>query len=268
MDTVSHADRGIVRVGNAPLANDEIWKTATSLGYRVERHLRADYPSSHALERVLLHRGLRALVVTACYEDHLRFRPDWSQFIGVALGTGSEPPPIHRVDGDKFGAMTMAYERAWAAGRRRIGAALYRHPVHLRDDDLRHGAYHACAARCGSGFASVFEFGPDWEPHGIGAWAVRERLDCVIGFTGSSAWRLIEEGVRVPRDVAFVTLHHQHAEAALAGTADDHAFLQRTAVLRLHQLVRAGAYGSCNPVVTDVVEPVWQPGPSLPERTG
>ncbi len=171
---------------------------AEERGYILHEFDIAGYPHIEAASRVLHHRGIRGLLV-----------PQLAHTVGPGiLNLPAEKfTVVHVVGPDTFEETRRVWHEVVRRGFRRIGGAVLAHKPHAVDD----------ATRLGASLASQ----QDWVPAknrlpllttdprdraGFLRWFRRHRPDAVIGFIPRLHDWLVEDGWRVPEDVAFAAL--------------------------------------------------------------
>lgn len=100
---------------------DSIQTRAAELGYDSEPfQVRPDDPAgSRRLSRMLLHRGIRGLLLHALRMPHLEL--EWEHFSAVAIGEYFSSPRLNHVTQHHTAILTTTYEELRALGYRRIG---------------------------------------------------------------------------------------------------------------------------------------------------
>lgn len=230
----------------------------------------SDYPSAGSLVRVLVARGVRGLIVPAIPSaDQEKFSAfDWSRFTAVGCQIGWSLPPVHVVESDEHYGVQKAWRELVDRGYKRIGPALAAHEPWAEDDYLRHGAIAAERASMKRGMAKLPIFvGGTRDQAAFATWFKKVRPDAVIGFHQGMLYWLRDLGVRVPDDVAFVSLHAAATDAAVAGLTIDHDRIARTAVDLLMAQIRENLWGMPTLRQRVRLEPVWKEGESLPSSS-
>jgi len=230
----------------------------------------AEYPSLSSLSRVLSARGIRGLIIpplTPLDRDRLS-QFDWSQFTAVGCQAGWSLPPVHVVENDEYYGVQKAWRELVSRGYRRIGPALASHAPWAEDDYLRHGAIAAERANVSrdQSIVPVFD-GRTQDRDGFCRWYETHRPDAVIGFhLGMYHW-LVDMGVRVPEETAFVCLHASSQNTAVAGLSAQLERIVQVAVDLLMAEIRDNLWGIPALRQRVLIEPVWLEGASLSPRT-
>lgn len=182
---------------------------AEERGYHLYELDFADYPTIEAASRVLLHRGIRGILVPQLAHaggPGIQKLPA-SNFTVVCLDLGWDAVPFHVVSRDTFQETRHVWHQVVSRGFRRIGGAILAHTPRALDD----------AARIGASLASQEEWlrpkerlpllttGPR-DRTGFLKWIKRYRPDVVIGFIPRVYDWLRQDGWRVPGDVSYASL--------------------------------------------------------------
>lgn len=94
---------------------------AAHLGYRLEEFTVDDDMSPARLQQILLARNVRGILVPPHTNGLSLPDFDWSVFSVVRLGISVKQPRAHIVTSDQSSCATMAFDRMWDRGYRRIG---------------------------------------------------------------------------------------------------------------------------------------------------
>lgn len=239
---------------------------AKSLGYRYECLDIHRYKSAIGLEKALVRRGVRGVLVPPVFDRTFLAKFNWHRFAGVTCGMAYWQPPYHVVNADVFAAVTLAMEQTIAAGYRRIGAALFLHPETAEDDDRRLAAALLKFRQTAEDDVAIFTLkcSPD-DRLAFRDWLAQTKPDAVVGLhTDVRDW-MVEDGIRIPQDIAFATLADSD-EPDTAHIDPQHAEIGRTAAEFLDLSIRLNQIGAPQKPRTILVEPTWSPGASLPPR--
>lgn len=242
---------------------------AHAYGYGFEVFSIRDYSDPARLSHVLFSRGIVGLIVGQIFTPGFCAAFDWSRFVSVACSEGFERPPVHLIMPNHFRAVQECWDRAWQAGYRRIGLAIFDMPAAIDMHD-RHAAFlerqQLLPASQRLPVLSVKPWGQDPDAHAAGiaataAWLRRHRPEVVLGFNGVFRWVLAEAGARVPEDVAFISLWITTPDTAARGLRLHVDDVGRRAVEWLDALLRAGERGLPPHPATMLIDMVWQDGP-------
>lgn len=215
--------------------------------------------------RVLFYRGVRGLVMSAVPQLEQWEGVDWNRFSLVVCGRWSTVPRAHNVREDVFSAVVTVADVLAERGYKRIGAALCRHPVRVLDDVEREGAWAGWQARGMTDTAVPPFLGGHMDMAGFAEWFRTHRPEAVIGFSDAHFFTLREMQVRIPRDVAYVSLQATTRPGEVAALADVNGAIGRASLSLLENLIRQGDSGLPEQPQTLLVRPAFAPGQSLPE---
>lgn len=236
-------------------------------GYNLHEFDFADYPSVEAASRVLYHRGIRGLLVPQLAHTVGPGILDLpaEKFTVVCLDLGWDPVPFHVVGQDTFAETRRVWQEVTRRGFRRIGGAVLAHTPHAVDD----------ATRLGASLASQ----EDWVPakarlpllktdprdrDGFFRWFRQHRPDVVIGFIPRIHDWLVEEGWRVPEDVAFAALTMVAPEwPHLSGCISQGENIGRAGVDGLIATMAENEWGVPTLQRKLLLQPIWHEGQTL-----
>ena len=238
-------------------------------GYHLEAFDLADYPSHARASQVLWTRGYRGLLIGRIMRQHAPIEIEWERFTAVACGLGLTRPPVHLVDQNSFSATRYACETALKRGYRRPG---YVHCVHYEDEP-------ECSAKVG-GFLFASRHLPVKnklpvctcafdDSTGFRAWLREWCPDVIIGFNNIGHWWIRGAGMRLPKDVAFISLATDVTAKegrTITGAIWRPDALANAGVELLVSQIHLNARGIPDPVQTVYIEPHWNEGKSLPDR--
>jgi DNA-binding LacI/PurR family transcriptional regulator len=247
---------------------------APELGYKVAVYPVKDLAGLRDPGRVLYSRGVQGIILPHFFNPDSLRQMDWTPFSVVALGHafGTEPsaPGFHHVTDDHHETITGAWNRALAAGYRRIGAVYCQHLIPIRDDELRYAALLYCQEKTPkSRRVPIFNEGTLFgNSCNLRPWLERYRPDVVLGMTSGNFWDIHRAGYRIPDDVAFLNLHRELPEQTpelrfMAGMTQVRAEI-KIALELLDQEVRLRHRGVSNLPRTVLLHPHWTDGESMP----
>jgi LacI family transcriptional regulator len=240
---------------------------AEERGYILHEFDIAGYPHIEAASRVLHHRGIRGLLVPQLAHTVgpgiLNLPAE--KFTVICLDLGWDPVPFHVVGPDTFEETRRVWHEVVQRGFRRIGGAVLAHTPHAVDD----------ATRLGASLASQ----QDWVPvknrlpllttsprdrAGFLRWFRRHRPDAVIGFIPRLHDWLVEDGWRVPEDVAFAALLVVRQEwPQVTGCISQSEHIGRAGVDALIAAMSENEWGMPVQRQKLLLQPIWQEGRTL-----
>jgi len=243
-------------------------QTAAKLGYRLDEVRLTSSSTFPALAHQLYHRGVRGILLPPLAEGMGFEDADWSPFSLLAMGRGAHFFPVHAVSEDVFNNTRLCWTRVQQLGYQRIGCVPLRHDPPLEDDAARFGA---------------FAYGQKWEVpirqrvpilpcttqerERFLQWVTRYRPEVVIAFSIWASW-LVEEGWRIPEEIAFASLFlgKRDANRGKAGILADAPQLGEAAVHQLDLLMRTNQRGLPSAPLTQHLEGQWIDGASCPRN--
>ena len=186
-------------------------------GYRLEEFWMGERGFSSArLSRVLYARGIRGVIAGPMASPHGHLNLKWSNFSAAAIGYSLLRPALDRVSNDQFDSTLTALRELRRLGYRRIGMALdgrsaarvhYRWPAAFLMQQWRHGPADE----------SLLYLPEVWQREGFCAWVREARIDALVTLEATAHQWLMEEGYRVPEDVAVAHLDWSLRLASWAG---------------------------------------------------
>lgn len=240
---------------------------AEERGYILHEFDIAGYPHIEAASRVLHHRGIRGLLVPQLAHTVgpgiLNLPAE--KFTVICLDLGWDPVPFHVVGPDTFEETRRVWHEVVQRGFRRIGGAVLAHTPHAVDD----------ATRFGASLASQHDWVPaksrlpllTTSPRDRAAflrWFKRHRPDVVIGFIPRLYDWLIEEGWRVPQDVAFAALTVVTREwPHVSGCISQSDRIGRAGVDALIATMAENEWGIPDQQQKLLLKPIWHEGTTL-----
>lgn len=237
-------------------------------GYQAERFYYAEYPSVAALQRVLVNRGIHALVIAPPYERGEAAGWDFSQFFAVTMGEGGQPSPLPTIEADHFGLFLKAWRKVLEKGYQRIGVILMRHTVMVPDDEKRLAALEFAQKHVSPELPLLrpLFYEDTQELAQIRTWYDTQRPDVIIAFNDVACHFLRPRGVRIPEDVAYVSLHRYGWNPDMAGILWD-LHLECEAALRLLEYaIKNFRLGVPPAKIYHLLDNPWVEGSTLPDR--
>jgi DNA-binding LacI/PurR family transcriptional regulator len=245
---------------------------AAAQGYGLEVFQISDYPDPKRLADVLYSRGILGVIVAQIFKPGFCAAFDWSRFVAVACSEGYERPPVNLVMPNHFKAVQDAWDRAWAAGYRRIGMALYNMPLAI-DYHERYAAYLERQRQVSdSQRIPLCVLDPDKQDPKLYAvmvqkmrdWMQEWKPEVVLGFNGFFYWILRDAGWQAPKQVTFYDLWITEPPIINPGLFLSYAELGRRAVELLDALIRGGERGIPDHPATLSINFAWRDGPANP----
>ena len=241
---------------------------AERAGYRLEEfYLNNDTPARR-LERVLLTRNVRGILIPPTRHDVV---PDWGSFQWenfciVRFGQTLHPPKAHQVTADQFYDGVLAYEKIRDKGYLRIGLVT----TGMGGKRLRFlaGYMSAQAQDVASRRLRPLMFAETPGPESLSklvVWLKAAKPDAILTDQSRLPDLLALAGYRVPTDVALATTSvvDGYADAGIYQNSDE---IGRAAVQLLISLIHHNQRGIPDVRREILVEGEWVDGRSLPPR--
>ncbi len=238
-------------------------KRALELGMKVEVFLLDDYKSANHLTKVLVQRGIRALLIGPQLQKTLLDDLDLGRFAAVGCNRGHHEVGCISVVPDYFHAFSMAIRKLVSCGYKRIGLAVGTHvPVHI-DDRLREGA--CLQAMSEHTLPSI----PLWkELFGDKAsflkWVRQYEPEAVVGVHVGLYYWLRDAGYIMPRDLGFAGIHTEPLrDKEISGVDIKYAYMGARAVDQIALMLRTREQGTPDPGYTVFVQGSWLTGKTI-----
>lgn len=218
-----------------------------------------------ALAEQLLLRGQRGVILTQIQNAEQLAGFPWSEFCAVACGIGAVVPAIHVVKADPFRAMDLAWTHAVAAGHRRIGVAITRHPLSWNEEQALGLALvrQRGLPRDHRRIPPLCVNGSDREP--LRRWLARWQPSVLIANDDLHPQLLADVGWPVPRRLHLIVLNKSQPQDGRAGVDMNFHAIATAAVDLLAQELTAHRYGLPQHQQIVHLAPQWIPGASFRE---
>lgn len=175
---------GWQRSRNYKRVHEAMVRYAPRLGYKLEEFwLHEPDMSPLRLQQILLHRGIRGLVLCPLPGELHTLDFDFSEFATVALGLTLRTPRLDQISIDHNSLMKLAIQNLQARGYRKVGFITSQ----VVDDRVRHlqlGAFLAAQHHSPSFFAPPISY-KERQPPVIQEWIDTHKLDAIICSTPS-----------------------------------------------------------------------------------
>lgn len=238
---------------------------AASLGYAIDPITVNPAASHPELERLLITRGIRGLIIEPFGPEQLDWKIDWSRFTTVTIGTHPTSPHFHRVDTDDFSNTASILSHLTALGYRRIGLLQTAAARFMKN--LAAGAYFSVLTM--NEALPVFElqaakeevFAPKIE-----AWLEQHEIDAVLTTFGNLDKWLKKLGWRIPGELGLAHVCVT-PDDNWAGIMQDYHSLGFAAVEVVAQKLETGRLGSGEPPVHRLITGKWKQGETVQPQT-
>jgi LacI family transcriptional regulator len=248
---------------HAPLGQevqDTLLTAAFHKGFHINLFNLREYSHPSQLQRVMISRGIQAVMMGSCRCPAEDLDMDWSPFSCVACGNSEFIPPFDWVLQDYAQCTRMACEKIHQQGYQRPAITIL-HDCPTMDHWEIESAY-LCAVqnvfhtRRISIYRGAF--------HQIDAflrWLKQDKPDAVICNNSMPFWWM---RAHVPNPPAFVSLSLDLRTSPCSGTLRSQSALVERACLHLESLIRHGIRGVPTSPFLIRLKPVWLDGTSLP----
>lgn len=247
-------------------------RSATALGYEIDRFRVEDYGNLRRLADIMQARGIQGVIVGSVQGLAEWDGLPWERFAVVCAGVGYVRLPFHAVRVNYFQGVLIAWEKARAAGYQRIGLAVMQ-SRHLSEEDTRRIAAAYYCQRMTAMSEDETEVpvltSRSQDQESFLEWFDRWQPDCVIAFHDGVLWWLTDHGLRVPEEVAFVSLQVDRRDTPrkdIAGIDRRDEMLGEKALVILDQALRYSQFGYPAEPLTTLVDPIWQEGKTMPPK--
>ena len=240
---------------------------AARLGYQIDIFNPQDYPNDSRLSDVIYARGIRGLIVgqrtSLDREHHLA----WQRFCIVQAGLNLPTDVLTLVRCDLDAALRQAHARLQSAGYRRILIYLIVMPGAASDRILVETLKHLPPSAPGRVWTAIVDRWDDFlerQPSvlaQIRAW----RPDAVLTLHQGNISFWQEAGLKIPKEFAAACLNLEPGTTDFAGMNLQMEQIGAAAVDLVDTKLRRFEYGVPSSRFTVTIDPVWVPGPSLPE---
>ena len=249
----------------------DIRTQAASHGFSVDEFwLGRDGLTPRKLVRILKARGIEGLIVSPMSKRLACAEIDFTSFSSVTFGYAMNSPSLHTAGGNVMGGMLLAFERLRALGYRRIGVALTKWIVGRSQSAFTGGLFSLHQDLEPEDRVPFLEL-----PHEVDqgrdvfcSWVTRHAPDVVISMdTHAPVW-IKGMGLRMPKDIAFVSHDWVPSMSGIAGIDQRRPHVASAAVDLL--AVQMARFERGVPAVPrQVLTPsAWVDGDSAPVRRG
>lgn len=250
-------------------------------GYTIEHFWLGETGLSQTrLSSMFAHRGITGVLLALKQEEQTApLELDWARLSAVGVGFPTAGPALHRAVSDACGNIRLAVRRATAAGYRRIGLILPRSwddgaeqawsmgfaveqnrlppvqrvPILFHQDakDQTHELPRTAAPRV--------------DPARLAQWLSDFRPDVILSWFPHVCMPLLELGLQIPQDIAFVELAKVDIDSQLAGVIQNNQVVGQVAVETLIRQMQQNLRGIPAVPVRMLIEGAWCDGSSMPK---
>ncbi|MGJ3243404.1 MAG: LacI family DNA-binding transcriptional regulator [Opitutales bacterium] len=231
------------------LFHRELTRAARGYGYRLEP-FRLFQPGTRpeAVNAAIWNRGIDGVIIPMIHPEHynqgLRTLPvEWEKFCVVEIADTIQTPRLNGIRHNHFGGMLRTLSELEALGYGRIGLCVEA-GVELRTHHRWTAGYLLWKSMRGlSDQLPIYSPG-EYQTRALADWVVRNRIDAVISPGVEVCSMLCSEGLAVPGEVAFASLHRWGEGAEAVTGIDQNTRAQANiAIDMLVGLIHRGARG-------------------------
>lgn len=257
-------------------------RRASELGYQLDHFwLREKGLTHRRLSRILYSRGIAGVLLASHLPGHdgpLDF--DWSKFSGVKIDFAPRDQPLHTVTNDQRSIVSLAIQRARAAGYRRIGFVM----PHWWDEFVEYAwsagiltqqqrwpraerlpiFYYETPANSQASLAGNIDVSAPRPA--FARWLSLHRPDVVLSYGPFALPTLRDLGYEIPRDLAYADIFLESADGRTAGVRQNCQRVGALAIDVVSQQIQQNVRGVPEIPTITMVEGTWQDGASLPLR--
>ena len=243
---------------------------AEKLGFDLQEYVWREDLSGARQSEILRSRGIRGIIVgPLTKENHLIELPlRVNYFSYVAVGRFISSPLVNTVTPNHFGSVRQAMDQLRKKGYRRIGLALLER-LNFHVDDRIRTAYLGYESNLSEEerIPMCHPSTEECETEQILRWIEHEKPDAILSYNHIHD-NLVEAGVRIPEDVAFVSLNlNGQFSGRFAGTNVNDRMVGQVAVNLLNSQLLVGEIGEPPIRQTLIVDTFWEDGPTAPAHS-
>ncbi len=181
-------------------------KRSAELGYRIDEFwLREPGMTESRLSSILMHRGIRGVVIGISQPTRLRLKLDWRQFACITIESAFLSPQVHRVTSDYHSNILLALKMLRRQGHRRIGILLHA-PEDRRSLHMYVSAFHYFQTGIPPEDRTLPLIFNPFDPVQLKSWLETSRPDAIVGQHSELLNWLAGAGYRVPDDISVAHL--------------------------------------------------------------
>jgi LacI family transcriptional regulator len=249
----------------------DIRTQAASHGFTVEEFwLGREGLTPRKLVRILKARGIEGLIVSPMSKRLACAEIDFTSFSAVTFGYAMTTPALHMAGGNVMGGMLLAFERLRELGYRRIGVALTRWIVGRSQSAFTGGLFSLHQDIKEKDRVPFLELPHELEQgqEVFCSWVRRHSPDVVISMDTHAPGWIKGMGLRMPKDIAFVSYDWASSMSGIAGIDQRRSYVAAAAVDLL--AVQMSRFERGAPAVPRqvLIPSAWVDGDSVPERRG
>ena len=246
-------------------------------GYRLEEFwLQEPGMSARRSSQVLLHRGIRGLMICPLPANRGHLSLAWDKFSAVSFGYSLVRPKLHLFSAAHYRAVITCMRNLRALGYQRIGMVTS-HEMNERMERMWTAAYRAELPILPHSEEIPIHLYPDPVLHAPVAkeknakslllkWYREHKPEAIVSSTTPVTPWLMEEGYQVPEEVAVVSAS-LHEEDLVGGVVEASREIGRAAANFLVGMLQRGEYGIPAIPQRTLLEGHWYAGKSVAKVT-
>ncbi len=225
--------------------------------------------SASRLEKVLDAKGITGLILSPCARCGTELRLDFSRFSAVRLGYSYHYPILHTIVNNQFKTTYTAFNKAVAAGYKRVGIILTPE-LDLRTGQNFLGGFRAAQQAipieqrteplyliCPNGVITASNAGRE-----VSRWINENHIDVVVA---NGQWHLIHDILGF--EVGYIELDRFRGEPFISGLDQNNGRIGITALEHLISMMNRGETGIPEEPTVICVPSRWMDGQTLPPKT-
>lgn len=243
---------------------------AEKMGYHLEAIDYSAYHNHKSLRRVLKARGVRGVLIAPIRQEKTLLELDWDLYSCLCYGIGHYVLPLHIITTDYFSIgrqiCTMLQER----GYRRMGAILY---ADQKSDHLAQkigGILFEQYMKLDQHTDLPIHYlnhheSPTQQVRHLAKWLEIHTPEVVVGQNAYLHDLLLQTGLRIPQDLAFLSFSKDLDQPHVAGFYTNKEIFVQTGMQFLDSMIRANETGLPEQRKKILIEGVFVSGQSLPD---
>lgn len=237
---------------------------ALALGYETEEFwLHEPDRSPMRLGNMLVARGIDGLIIGDMEASGPLPEFPWKHFAAITVGYSVVTPALPRVVPHHYRNTLLAIDRAWASGYRRPGLLTLARQENAMMN-LHVAAYLAKQLTLPPSSRVALLNTEVMTPETVGEWFHSQKPDVILTTNYPAKIHFEKAGIRVPEDVALVSLLRWDDEEGIAGVKPGFERLGMVAINQLVSQLQHDEHGIPANCTTVELEGHWVSGPSMP----
>jgi len=222
--------------------------------------------SVRRLDQILQSRGIQGIIAATFLDRNHSMPLTWSRYAHVKIDNSPIETPVHKVRSDVIASIQGNYREARRRGYGRIGIAIRRIWNDKNDDLILMGYLRSQALDPGEAAIPPFIHDDTMPVEAFEAWNARYQPDVVISLDPFFLPLAKKCGLRVPKDLAYLSFDNKNEDGLIAGYRQRHRALGAAAVDFVAAMIHRNEFGLPELPQTLNIPPVWVEGKSLPAK--